>query len=237
MNASPTLKQLASKVVIKRRSAYIRLNIVSDKSSPADRKAAQETQEKICPVCHEEFELDEEAATDLSDACESEDESGSDSESDDDKTSQDDNNDEDSDPDSGTDQDDDEENGTDEDEDAESHQDLDENLDEDDAGTSPGLVSSHSEAVENEKISKIIYCRVACGTNFHRSCLIAWGISNASKGLTCPVCRNAWHEDQSLLSEIANLVAERSVQGKDLTHEYLRDLYEEPPRARKRRQE
>lgn len=40
-------------------------------------------------------------------------------------------------------------------------------------------------------ISKITYCRAACGTNFHADCIRRWCLQHGSNA-TCPNCRQSW---------------------------------------------
>jgi len=40
---------------------------------------------------------------------------------------------------------------------------------------------------------ELTYCKVACGTNFHKACIERWATSGYH-GLTCPNCRSPWQD-------------------------------------------
>mmetsp|Transcript_47624 Transcript_47624/g.101201 ORF Transcript_47624/g.101201 Transcript_47624/m.101201 type:complete len:278 (-) Transcript_47624:88-921(-) len=46
--------------------------------------------------------------------------------------------------------------------------------------------------------SQLTYCRVACGSNFHRGCIQMWTRQPAQRSKpTCPACRQPWVDDQT----------------------------------------
>ena len=45
---------------------------------------------------------------------------------------------------------------------------------------------------------KIVWCRAACGQNFHQKCFDTWAATKRTSGrsqVTCPMCRSVWQGD------------------------------------------
>ena len=87
---------------------------------------------------------------------------------------------------------------------------------------------------------ELTYCRVACGTNFHKSCMERWGSTSgyygSAKRLTCPNCRSPW-EDPTISSckkrsrhdegytNLGNLQGQSSVRDTSTYADYYRSHY------------
>ena len=53
----------------------------------------------------------------------------------------------------------------------------------------------------------LVYCKAACGNNFHGDCFNHWAASKraASACVTCPLCRSKWQSDTTDVSNVRNV--------------------------------
>ncbi|KAJ6790277.1 hypothetical protein PWT90_07508 [Aphanocladium album] len=56
--------------------------------------------------------------------------------------------------------------------------------------------------LDKEDKKTIVWCRAACGQNFHRVCFDTWARTCGARGVTCPLCRSPWK-----MQENADVVA------------------------------
>lgn len=68
----------------------------------------------------------------------------------------------------------------------------------------------------NDK-SSVVWCRAACGQNFHRFCFGTWAkaCAGGTKGVTCPLCRSPWDTQEEDAGAGAAVDTEKGVQGRD----------------------
>lgn len=81
-----------------------------------------------------------------------------------------------------------------EDEDPDDYEECDE--DDDNESDDEDAVDMHYRA-ESDTDDDIVWCKVKCGTNYHRSCLNTWietFKNEAFRRPTCPSCRALWRE-------------------------------------------
>jgi hypothetical protein len=48
---------------------------------------------------------------------------------------------------------------------------------------------------EMEAGEEIVWCKAACGQNFHKECFDQWKLSKRGGDVTCVYCRTPWQED------------------------------------------
>jgi hypothetical protein len=64
---------------------------------------------------------------------------------------------------------------------------------------------------------ELVYCKTACGNNFHGDCFNHWAASKraASACVTCPLCRTNWQSDAADVSNVRNVAktASRTSEG------------------------
>lgn len=52
--------------------------------------------------------------------------------------------------------------------------------------------------LEEEGKEEVVWCRAACGQNFHKECFHTWTKTRSGTGnITCPLCRSVWQGDTS----------------------------------------
>jgi hypothetical protein len=53
----------------------------------------------------------------------------------------------------------------------------------------------------------LVYCKAACGNNFHGDCFNHWAASKraASASVTCPLCRSTWQSDAKDVPNVRNV--------------------------------
>jgi hypothetical protein len=56
---------------------------------------------------------------------------------------------------------------------------------------------------EMEAGEEIVWCKAACGQNFHKECFDQWRLSKRGGTVTCVYCRTPWQEDA--VSTVASL--------------------------------
>ncbi|KIW30670.1 uncharacterized protein PV07_06394 [Cladophialophora immunda] len=49
----------------------------------------------------------------------------------------------------------------------------------------------------DEEHNELVWCKVQCGHNLHKSCFNQWAKSQAGKGVRCVYCRTSWETDVS----------------------------------------
>lgn len=60
------------------------------------------------------------------------------------------------------------------------------------------LLSSGTTSNTNNNLSQLTYCRGACGSNFHKSCIQIWTGQPSQRGRpTCPACRQPWVDNNN----------------------------------------
>lgn len=56
--------------------------------------------------------------------------------------------------------------------------------------------------LEEEGKEEVVWCRAACGQNFHKECFQTWAKTRSGTGhITCPLCRSVWQGDTSDVPE------------------------------------
>lgn len=57
----------------------------------------------------------------------------------------------------------------------------------------------------------LVWCKAACGQNFHRECFEQWKRSKNGRRVTCVYCRTEWQEDVPRMGAPGGLAALKNI--------------------------
>ena len=83
------------------------------------------------------------------------------------------------------------------DEDDDEGDEVDDDIDDYDGSEDEDAEDEHCDEKSGNNNYDIVWCKVKCGTNYHRSCLNTWietFKNEAFRRPTCPTCRAVWKE-------------------------------------------
>lgn len=66
--------------------------------------------------------------------------------------------------------------------------------------------------LDKEDTKAVVWCRAACGQNFHRLCFDTWERTCGARSVTCPLCRSPWEREEVSGDVLATVDKDKGVE-------------------------